>query len=100
MKSNRSAIGARVQVVLADRSIYRVVNSGSSFGDTPLELHIGLGNAKHIQRVQIHWPSGLEQSLTTLEMDKVYQLREGDKQAQLLPVKAFAYAHGAMAHHH
>ncbi len=100
VKSNRSAIGARVKVVLADRTIYRVVNSGSSFGDTPLELHIGLGQARAIKQIEIRWPSGLQQSLLSLDLDKVYQLREGDKQPQPLKVSAFAYAHGPVSHHH
>jgi hypothetical protein len=100
VKSNRSAIGARVKVVLADRTIYRVVNSGGSFGDTPLELHIGLGQARAIKQVEISWPSGLQQSLLSLDLDKVYQLREGNKQPQPLKVGAFAYAHGPVSHHH
>ena len=48
VKSNRAAIGARITVDGrgrdgATRSIHRTVNSGGSFGASPLEQHIGLG---------------------------------------------------------
>jgi hypothetical protein len=105
VKSNRSAIGARVMVEAetpdGPRRIYRVVNSGTSFGDAPFELHFGLANAQRIRDVEIGWPSGLKQSLTVLDLDKVYKLREGDTRAQPMPITGFAYPHAtAGAHHH
>lgn len=98
-KSNRSAIGARVQVRTAEQVFHRVVNSGSSFGDTPFEQHIGLGASASPVTVQVRWPSGTLQQLTKLAVDTVYSLREGDQTPAILPVKAFAYHQGAMHHH-
>jgi len=100
VQSNRSAIGARVRVDVGDRPIYRVVNSGSSFGDVPLELHVGLGSAGAIRQVQIRWPAGGVQTLTGLAADKVYRLKEGEAQAVPVPVKSFAFSHEAAAHQH
>ena len=105
VKSNRSAIGARVRVDFDEpsgpRSIYRVVNSGTSFGDVPLELHLGLGPARAIRQVSIRWPSGLEQQLAGLTLDSVYKLREGEKSPVQITVKSFAFpsAPGVMHHH-
>ena len=48
-RSNRSAIGARIRAVIVEdgveRSVYRHVNSGGSFGCNPLRQSIGLGQA-------------------------------------------------------
>jgi hypothetical protein len=98
-KSNRSAIGARVQVRTAAQVFHRVVNSGSSFGDTPFEQHIGLGTSATPVSVEIRWPSGTLQQLTKLAVDTVYALREGNPNPTILRVKPFPYHQGAMHHH-
>jgi hypothetical protein len=103
VKSNRSAVGARVRVELNEpqaRSIYRIVNSGTSFGDTPFEQHIGLGPAHAIKQVEIQWPAGGKQTFTGLEVDSLYQLREGDAKATLRNIKPFRYLTGAAQMHH
>ncbi len=60
--SNKSAIGARIQVKVKDnngnkRSIYRWVGVGGTFGSSSLQQVIGLGDAKEIEEVVIKWPS-------------------------------------------
>lgn len=82
IKSNRSAIGARIHVeVLEDgktRSIFRHVNSGGSFGANPLRQTIGLGKAVKIQKLSVQWPAtGLSQSIRDLEMDQFIEITEG-----------------------
>lgn len=61
-KTNRSAIGARIQVTIVEdgvrRSVFRDVNSGGSFGASPLKKHIGIGKATVIEEIQIQWPVG------------------------------------------
>jgi hypothetical protein len=43
------AIGAKIKVTFREnnkeRSVYRDVNSGGSFGANPLQQHIGVGSA-------------------------------------------------------
>ncbi len=57
-KTNRAAIGARLKVVLPDgRQIHRVVNTGTSFGGSTLQQHIGLGHADRIKTLEIYWPT-------------------------------------------
>lgn len=47
VKTNRAAIGARISVTVENagvrRTIHRTVNSGGSFGASPLQQHVGLG---------------------------------------------------------
>jgi len=58
--SNRAAIGAKIKVSFKEnnieRSVYRDVNSGGSFGSNPLRQHIGIGGATTIDRIEIYWP--------------------------------------------
>lgn len=92
--SNRSAIGARIKVVVetdnGHRDIHRVVSSGGSFGGNPFRREIGLGNAHAIQLVEVRWPAtGLVQKWTNLELDQFYILSEGVERPdvnQLAPV--------------
>jgi hypothetical protein len=91
-KSNRAAIGARINVTVQTpgglRHIYRTVNSGSSFGCNPLRQEIGLGNATKIESVEIKWPaSGIRQDLTGFEVNHFYHVREGDSTAVPVDLK-------------
>ncbi len=107
-KSNRVAIGARIKVFVqnqdGERVICRTVGTGGSFGANPLRQEIGLGQAQAINRVEIFWPvTGLTQTITGLQLDKFYHLREGDPSATLGPEKAlkfFVPEHAGPHHHH
>ena len=83
VKSNRSAIGARIQVTVKDegqaaRTVYRTVGSGGSFGASPLEQHIGLGKAAQIESIEIRWPgSGTRQRLTGVAKNQAIEITEG-----------------------
>ncbi len=100
VKSNRSAIGARIKVEAEAGTFYRVVNSGSSFGDTPLEQHVGLGESKSVRQIEVRWPSGARQKFSNVAIDTVYQLKENDPKLSELPVVAFPYAHLHHQHDH
>jgi hypothetical protein len=83
VRSNRSAIGARLEVVVPEgkayRSIFATVSTGGSFGSASLQQEIGLGPAPSISRLKVTWPaSGLVQAFEKLEVDRAYHLREGD----------------------
>jgi len=82
VQSNRSAIGARIRVEVLEesksRSIYKHVNSGGSFGASPLEQTIGLGKAERIELLEVYWPtSDLTQTFRDVPMERSIQIREG-----------------------
>ncbi|HEY9045844.1 MAG TPA: FG-GAP-like repeat-containing protein [Ohtaekwangia sp.] len=58
-KVNRQAIGSRLKITCTEngrkRTIYRDVNSGGSFGSSPLRREIGLGAATRIDELEIRW---------------------------------------------
>jgi hypothetical protein len=103
-KSNRAAIGARIKVTVATangpRQIFKTVNSGGSFGSSPLRQEVGLGNALSIAEVEVRWPSsGARQVFTDLERDRCYRIREGDPHASLWELKRFEFDTRMAAHH-
>jgi hypothetical protein len=94
-RSNRAAIGARIKVVArtaaGTRNIYKTVNSGGSFGSSPLRQQIGLEQASSIERVEVYWPvTGQTQVIRGLERDCFYQLRE--EAAEAVPLRLAAIA--------
>ncbi|HVZ20877.1 MAG TPA: FG-GAP-like repeat-containing protein, partial [Vicinamibacterales bacterium] len=82
VKSNRSAIGARITVTVegagAMRTIARTVTSGGSFGASPLEQHVGLGRAARLEAIDVWWPaSGTRQHLTGVANNQAIEITEG-----------------------
>jgi hypothetical protein len=77
VKSNRSAIGARVRVTAGGSTQLDEVRSGGSYlSQSDLRLHFGLGTAAKIDRVEIAWPSGSRQVEAGLPVDRVSTIRE------------------------
>ncbi len=75
--SNRDGIGARVEVVAGGKrhTAERVASSGYLSQDDG-RLHFGLGAATAIDKLIVHWPSGREQTLEKLAVDKVMTVEE------------------------
>jgi hypothetical protein len=81
-ESNRAAIGARIHARIVEgkkeRSVYRHVNSGGSFGCNPLRQTLGLGKAERIERLEIYWPTtDLTQVFREVPVDRAIQIVEG-----------------------
>ena len=104
-KSNRAGIGARIKVTVdestGERIICKTVNSGGSFGASPLRQEIGLGQARSIRNVEIWWPaSGLRQNFADLKTNQCYTIREGDAVAAATALKPFTFSKTAAKHQH
>jgi hypothetical protein len=94
VRSNRRAIGARIEVTVetptGSRSIYRVVGSGGSFGGNPMRQEIGLGDARRILSVKVFWPvTGKTDTIAGLKLDRRYAIREGEGKPRELRSVAF-----------
>lgn len=73
-KSNRDAIGARVEadiIVDGNRQLLtRVVEAGSGYAaQSEPTLHFGLGAAVAIEELRITWPSGSKQTIARNELE-------------------------------
>jgi len=76
--SNRSAIGARVEVVWPGHRQVQEVSGGSGFSaQNQRRLHVGLGDAATVERVVIRWPSGRTQTIERPAIDQVHRVKEG-----------------------
>ena len=77
VKSNRSAIGARVLAHYGNKTQAQCVVSQSSFYScSDSRLHFGLGNYAAVG-VDVHWPSGRVESFKSLPINQLVTLREG-----------------------
>jgi hypothetical protein len=96
-RSNRSAIGARIHVVLGQgdeqRHIYRWVNSGGSFGANPLRQHIGLGSADRVETLEIYWPTtDLLQTFRNLAPGQWIEITEGEPEPRVVSLHRLTFA--------
>jgi enediyne biosynthesis protein E4 len=77
-KSNRAAIGARINVRSGALVQFNEVRGGASYlSQNDLRLHFGLAANPKIDTVEITWPSGLVQRLQDLSVDRLYTIEEG-----------------------
>jgi hypothetical protein len=77
--SNRDAIGASVTLYAAgERQVRTVMPTRSYLSQTEKILTFGLGDAAGIERVEITWPDGAQQTLTDLEFDRTHEIRQTD----------------------
>ncbi|MGB6198061.1 MAG: CRTAC1 family protein [Candidatus Acidiferrales bacterium] len=77
VKSNRSAIGARVLARYGGKTQAQCVVSQSSFySSNDPRLHFGLGNYTSVG-VEVRWPGGLVESFKSLPINQLITLREG-----------------------
>jgi len=77
VKSNRSAIGARVLAHYGGKVQAQSVLSQSSFYScNDPRLHFGLGAAT-LADVEVHWPNGLVESFKQVKANQLVTLREG-----------------------
>jgi hypothetical protein len=75
--SNRSAIGAQVEVFWNGRQQLQEVSGGSGFcAQNQRRLHFGLGGQASIDRALIRWPSGKTQELKGLQAGRVHRVEE------------------------
>ncbi len=76
-KSNRDGIGARIKLVSKSGTQYNHMTTSvgyASSSDGP--VHFGLGADSRADSVEIHWPSGIVQTLQDVAADRVLNITE------------------------
>ena len=77
VKSNRSAIGARVLVHYGGKTQAQAVLSQSSFFScSDSRLHFGLGNSTSAD-IDVYWPSGLHETFKQIPANRLLTIKEG-----------------------
>jgi len=76
-KSNRSAIGASVELYWGDQKQKQVITGGSGFSsESQRRVYFGLGTHSKIKKVVIHWPSRQKQVLKSLKVNRLHTIKE------------------------
>lgn len=77
-KSPRDAIGAKIFVTAGGvRQRADIFSGGSYCSSSDPRAHFGLGSANKIDKIEIHWPSGLKEELAPPEVDRIVTVVEG-----------------------
>ena len=78
-RSNRSALGARVEVQWNRVRQLQEVTAASGFSaQNGRRLHFGLGAATSVDRVVVRWPSGERVTIEHPRVNTLHRIREGD----------------------
>ena len=77
-RSNRDAIGARVQLILPSgmRIHDHVSTANGIYSASDKRIHVGLGDASVVRSLLITWPSGMVQKLEDVKVNGVLQITE------------------------
>lgn len=76
-KSNREGIGARVEIFAGGKRQTAERAAGAGYlSQNDERLHFGLGAATTVDKLIVHWPSGTEQTLEKLSVDRVLTVEE------------------------
>jgi hypothetical protein len=76
-KSNRDGIGTRIKLVTKGAVQYNHMTTSvgyASSSDGP--LHFGLGPETHAELIEIHWPSGIVQTMHDVKADRIFNVTE------------------------
>ncbi|MCU1330221.1 MAG: repeat protein [Bryobacterales bacterium] len=79
MKSNKSAIGARITLRAGGKLQMKEVSGGTSFGCLPFEQHFGLAKLESIDTIDVRWPSGLVQRFENPPVNSTIEMVEGQE---------------------
>jgi enediyne biosynthesis protein E4 len=88
-KTNRDGIGAQVKIVTAAGSQWGTVTTSSGYlSASDRRLHFGLGSETEIDRIEIRWPSGIQQLLHNQKGDRELVIEEPAQSESGKPVAA------------
>jgi hypothetical protein len=88
-KSNRDGIGAQVKIVTTQGSQWGTVTTSSGYlSASDPRLQFGLGKELAVERIEIRWPSGIQQVLTNVKGDRQITVDEPLQSMRGQPVAA------------
>lgn len=96
-QTNRMAIGARIKLTVTEdgkqRTIFRDVSSGGSFGSNPYRQEIGLGKSMLVDTLEVMWPvSGQTQKFFNIKARQFIKITEGHTEFAILAWKPFTFS--------
>ncbi len=74
---NRDAVGARVVARVGDMTLVHSINGGGSYiSSHDRRVHLGLGPASQVNRIEIYWPDGRIETRDNLPAGTVVQWKQ------------------------
>lgn len=78
-KSNRLGLGARLKLEAGGRVQWRELYPVMSYrSQLPSSVLFGLGDAEHVDRLTVYWPSGEVQNVEQMPVNRRVRITEGD----------------------
>jgi len=82
-QSNYSAVGAKIRMrsTINGDQVWqtRQITAASGYcSQNSYTVHFGAGNAALIDEIEVHWPSGLIENYTNIDVNRKYTAIEGD----------------------
>src|ERR1035441_8629365 len=77
VKSNRDGLGTRVKISTSEGNQYNEATTAVGYNSSSdKRVHFGLGAAASIDKIELTWPSGINQILTNIKADQVLTVTE------------------------
>jgi hypothetical protein len=77
--SNRDGIGAKVELETGGVTQVRGQGGGMHcYSQNHQRIHFGLGPNKVVDKITVHWPSGLVQHVTNIAGDRIIKIKESN----------------------
>ena len=75
---NKDAVGARLTLMTAKRTVYGEVQAGASYiSQNDFRLHFALGAGEKIEAVEIRWSDGKTEKVTGIAPNQIVTIRQG-----------------------
>ena len=85
VESNRLGIGARVVAKIGDRQVVRELwPVNTFFSQAAASAHLGLGAGETVDELSIRWPSGKEQLLKAIGVNRHILIQEGNAKVNVV----------------
>ena len=76
-QSNRDGLGTLVKVETENDTLIRSYNGIGFLSQNLNGVHVGLNTASSISKITLIWPSGIEESYESLDVNEIYRFVEG-----------------------
>jgi hypothetical protein len=74
---NRDALGAQIVVRAGGRTLVRTLDGGGSYiSSNQRRVHLGVGTAAEVDRIEVHWPDGRIETRDHVPVDQILSWRQ------------------------
>jgi tetratricopeptide (TPR) repeat protein len=71
--------GAQVIASAGKRTLRKTLTSASYLSQDGRRVHLGLGPASRLDRLEVRWPGGGSESWDNIEADRIWDVRQGER---------------------